>query len=123
MAPASTGTGSGDKVARMTHELMTALAVAKGNTQVLRRRAGRPGTIGEPGQDGGFGTLDPAQLAGGLDQIDAALNAAAAASYAMIAHIRASGAVALPAPERLDRRDGPDGPDRPPGDDRTVRDG
>lgn len=67
---------------RLAHDLMTALAVAKGNAQLLRRRSDRLDPTGT------IGALDEARLRDGLDRIVAALDAAVGASIALIAHGR-----------------------------------
>lgn len=89
--------GTGERE-RLVHDLMTAIAVAKGNTQLLQRRFVRKEGVRLPGAAGG----DAVRLSEGLERIDAALSAAAEAGHALIDHARAVEARAsrgLPGPD------------------------
>ncbi len=68
----------------LAHDLMTALAIIKGNAQLLRRRAARPGDPGGTRTPDAIGDLDGERLGTGLHRIDVGLEAAIAAGIALI---------------------------------------
>lgn len=85
---------------RLVHDLMTALAIAKGNTQLLQRRLARARGPRSAGTTDG---LADARLGEGLARIDAALAVAVAAGRALIDHARATEAMASPRQPGSDR--------------------
>lgn len=95
MASDERAPGVSGETAQRAHDLMTALAIARGNAQLLRRRAGREASSGATGPTGAIGDLDADRLREGLHRIEAALTAAIDAGAALIRHA-----------EEIDARDG-----------------